>query len=194
MTGGRPAADLEELLTRDVHELAVAVLGWRLRSNLEAGTTEVVITEVEAYGGPDDPASHAHRGRTPRNAAMFGPAGLLYVYRSYGMHWCMNVVAGREGTGSAVLLRAGVPTLGRDLMERRRGRADHLCDGPGKLCQALGVDGTHDGTSLRDGPVRLLFGRPPDGEVTATPRVGITRAADRPWRFVLQERTTTLRD
>jgi len=178
---------LDDLLRLDVLALAPALLGWRLRTTFGDTPTEVTISEVEAYGGADDPASHAHRGRTARNAAMFGPAGLLYVYRSYGVHWCLNVVAGPEGTGNAVLVRGGVPTTGIGVMARRRGRDDHLCDGPGKLCQALGVTGEHDGTSLRDGPVRLLPAVPrPGGDTTSTPRIGISRAAQRPWRFVLE--------
>jgi len=186
MTRTRPAATFDELLDGDAIEIAAGLLGWRLRTALGDETAEVLITETEAYGGADDPASHAHRGKSARNAAMFGPAGTLYVYRSYGIHWCMNVVAGPEGAGSAVLVRAGVPTLGRAVMERRRGRRDHLSDGPGKVCQALGVSGDQNGTSLRDGPVQLLPGTVPEGRTVATTRrIGITKAADRPWRFVM---------
>ncbi len=147
--------------------------------------TEVVLTEVEAYGGPDDQASHASNGQTRRNRSMFGPAGTLYVYRSYGVHWCANVVTGPVGTGEAVLLRAGRPIDGEEVIRQRRGRSDHLCDGPGKLCQALGITGVHDGTSLEDGPVRLIPAQETPGTVVATPRVGITKATDRLWRFVL---------
>lgn len=114
---------------------------------------------------------------------MFGPAGRLYVYLSYGMHWCANVVVGPEGDASAVLLRGGTPVRGRSVMERRRGRSDHLTDGPGKLCQALGIDGSFDGESL-DGPrVWLEPGEPPAGW-EATPRVGISKATEKLWRFV----------
>ncbi|MEN8233668.1 MAG: DNA-3-methyladenine glycosylase [Actinomycetota bacterium] len=177
---------LEELLSGDVLTVAPELLGWRVRTASGGVTTEVTLTEVEAYAGSDDPASHAFRGATTRNVAMFGPPGTLYVYRSYGIHWCMNVVVGAEGDPSAVLLRGGEPTVGADEMERRRGRGDHLVDGPGKLCQALGVDGSHDGTSVVNGPLRLL---PPEGpvsgDVRATTRVGITKATDRPWRFLL---------
>lgn len=147
--------------------------------------TEVVLTEVEAYMGDRDEASHAFRGETPRNRSMFGPAGTLYVYRSYGIHWCMNVVTGPPGLAHAVLLRGGIPTAGRETMAVRRGRSDHLTDGPGKLCEALGVTGAHDGTSVFEGPVRLLAGELPDSmRVVATPRIGITKAAHHPWRFV----------
>jgi DNA-3-methyladenine glycosylase len=188
MSRDGPAPSLDEVLGLDVLALAPALLGWRLRTVFDDTTTEVVITEVEAYGGADDPASHAFRGPTARNRAMFGPAGLLYVYRSYGIHWCCNVVAGEEGIGSAVLVRAGRPVEGVATMVRRRGRTDHCCDGPGKLCQALAITGGHDGTSLRDGPVRLLPARAGvPGAVRAVPRVGISRATERPWRFVLDE-------
>ena len=146
---------------------------------------EVVLTEVEAYGGPDDSASHGFKGPTARNASMFGVAGTLYVYRSYGVHWCMNVVTGPPGRAEAVLLRGGVPTLGEEAMRRRRRREDHLTDGPGKLAQALGVSGECDGTSVLTGPVRLLEEGGMEGRVLETRRVGITRSADRLWRFLL---------
>jgi DNA-3-methyladenine glycosylase len=178
--------NLTELLARPVDRAARGLLGWRLRSEVDGFPTEVILNEVEAYGGPDDPASHAFRGETPRNASMFLGAGTLYVYRSYGVHWCANVVTGRQGEGRAVLLRGGVPAEGHSIMETRRGRADHLTDGPGKLCQALAINGDHDGTTLIDGPIRLL---PPIGAVSstvvATPRIGISRATDRLWRFTL---------
>ena len=141
------------------------------------------IIETEAYTA-DDPASHSFRGRTSRNEVMFGPAGHLYVYRSYGIHWCANVVTGADGDGQAVLLRAVDPVEGVDEMLRRRGRRP-LADGPGKLCQAFGVDGDDDGTDLcGPGPIRILDGGagPPVVPV-AGPRVGITKAVDTPWRF-----------
>lgn len=148
--------------------------------------TAVVIDEVEAYGGVDDPASHAYRGSTPRNTSMFGPAGTLYVYRSYGIHWCANVATGPAGQGQAVLIRGGRVVEGLEAVVRRRGRTDHLTDGPGKLTQALGISGDHDGTSVLDGPVRLEPGSAPDPDsVRATPRIGISREVDRPWRFVV---------
>ena len=116
---------------------------------------------------------------------MFGPAGTLYVYRSYGIHWCMNVVVAEAGVAHAVLVRGGVPLVGQAVMRSRRGRGDHLADGPGKLCQALGVTGEHDGTSVIDGPVRVTLGRLPSSSVVdATPRIGISKAIDHPWRFV----------
>jgi DNA-3-methyladenine glycosylase len=141
---------------------------------------------VEAYAGQDDPASHSYRGRTPRNAVMFGPPGHLYAYFTYGMHWCLNVVCAAEGTAKAVLLRAGEPVLGKDLMARRRpgSRERDLTRGPARLAQALGLNGSASGEYLLDGgPTRLVAGWPvPDDAVVWTPRVGITRAADRPWR------------
>jgi len=172
-------------LDGDVVAVARRILGWRLGSRFGGEATEVVLTEVEAYKGDQDPASHAYRGRTERNGAMFGPPGTLYVYRSYGIHWCMNVVVGDVGVAHAILLRAGIPLVGSTVMERRRGRTDHVCDGPGKLGAALGVTGAHDGTSLVDGPIRLTPGRLPDGyTIEATPRIGISRATDLRWRFV----------
>lgn len=175
---------LRAILEGPVLEAAPALLGWRLRSRIDDVVTEVVITEVEAYDGANDPASHAFRGRTSRNQTMFDEPGGLYVYRSYGIHWCMNVVAGPEGRAAAVLLRAGIPTVGQDTMVRRRGRQDHLTDGPGKLCQALGVTGDHDGAPLLGrGMLSLKPGRPPRS-IERTPRIGISKATDRPWRFV----------
>lgn len=162
---------------------ARGMLGRTLVSDIGGMRTAVLLTEVEAYGGADDPASHAHRGPTPRNAVMFGPADHLYVYRSYGIHWCANVVCGPEGEPGAVLLRGGLPVDGVTVMEHRRGRADHLADGPGKLTQALGITGEMNGVSVLRGPVRLE-GAPASGLITATPRIGITRATGRRWRFV----------
>ncbi len=143
------------------------------------------IVEVEAYG-PDDPASHSFGGPTARNRTMFGPAGHLYVYVSYGIHLCMNVVTGKEGEGSAVLIRAAQPMEGIEEMGRLRGnaRARDLCRGPGRLAQALDVDLDLDGADLLEGKrVWLEEGEPPE-RVIATPRVGITKGADRLWRFV----------
>lgn len=161
------------------------MLGMRLRTEFGGRVTELLLTEVEAYGGSDDAASHAYRGPTDRNRSMFGPAGTLYVYRSYGVHWCANIATGPEGTGRAVLLRGGIPLEGEAVMQQRRGRMDQLTDGPGKLAQALGIDGSHDGTSAIDGPVRFLPRLGDDPSVVATPRVGISKAKERSWRFVL---------
>lgn len=143
----------------------------------------MVLDEVEAYGGSTDPASHAYRSRTDRNEPMFEDAGAVYVYRSYGIHWCMNVVTGQEGSASAVLLRGGTVTRGLNTVIARRKRTDHLADGPGKLCQALGVDGTMSGSLLNDGPINLTLSPKPLNPVETTVRIGISKAKDRPWRF-----------
>ncbi len=162
---------------------ARALLGWTLLVDGVGG----ILVETEAYE-PDDPASHSFGGTTPRNAAMFGPPGTLYVYRSYGVHWCANVVTGRPGEGAAVLLRALEPTHGVDAMRVRRGVADDrlLCAGPGRLTQALAITGAHDGARLDRPPFTLA---PPGApvDVAATPRVGISKAVDRPWRFVVRD-------
>ena len=172
-------------LTGAVDTAARALLGCTLTAN---GVT-VRLTEVEAYSGTgEDPASHAHRGRTPRNAIMFGPAGYAYVYFTYGMHYCVNVVTGVEGTASAVLLRAGEIVDGLDTARARRpaARADEdLARGPARLCSALAIDKTFYGTYLLGDPPLL---RPPaqaPGAVSTGPRVGVTGAHDIPWRFWL---------
>ncbi|MEU1840755.1 DNA-3-methyladenine glycosylase [Micromonospora chersina] len=177
---------LSDLLAGPVVPAARGLLGCRLSAH---GVT-VRISEVEAYAGTaGDPASHAHRGRTPRNAVMFGPAGHAYVYFTYGMHWCMNVVTGPDGEAAAVLLRAGEVVDGLDVARERRPavRKDvDLARGPARLCAALGIDRSVYGADLLgDGPVRL---RPPlapvpEAAVTAGPRVGVTGAHDVPWRF-----------
>ncbi len=147
------------------------------------------IVETEAYLGYDDPASHGYRHRrNARNAALFGPPGIWYVYLSYGMHWCANLVCQRAGLASAVLLRALEPLDGLDIMRQRRGELPdrQLCSGPGRLCQALGINRDLDGQTMTDGPVVVLRGdRVTAGAVAATPRIGITKAADWPLRFHL---------
>ena len=178
---------LDALLSGDVWDVAEGLLGWTLESTIGEVKTAVTITETEAYAGELDPASHAFRGRTTRNAAMFGPAGTLYVYRSYGIHWCMNVVVGEPGLPHAVLLRGGEPTAGVAVMARRRGREHDLVNGPGKLCQALGVTGDHDGVDLHRTPLRLLPGPGLGGRrVRRTRRIGISRAVEQPWRYVVE--------
>ncbi len=180
---------LRATLARSVHEAARALVGWTLAVEGVGG----VIIETEAYDD-DDPASHSYRGRTRRNASMFGSPGCLYVYRSYGVHWCANIVCREEGVGAAVLLRALEPTLGLEEMRARRGVDDPLllCSGPGRLTQALGLTGDHDGVPLDRPPLRLL--PPPHAvDVAAGPRVGLTRAGDLPWRYVLRGSVFTSR-
>lgn len=178
-------------LTLDSTEVAPALLGCHLRSTTPDGTVTVLLTEVEAYAGESDPASHAFRGRTRRNEVMFGAAGHAYVYRSHGLHWCLNLVTGEPGTANAVLLRAGRVVDGVDLARSRRGAQvpdRNLARGPGNFAQALGVTGDDDGTSVLDGPrLRLLPAFAPPGEVVAGPRVGVTLAPDEPWRWWVRD-------
>jgi DNA-3-methyladenine glycosylase len=166
---------------RSVHEVAPELVGAKLLFDVVGGT----IVEVEAYDH-EDPAAHGYRGRTVRNASMFGPPGHAYVYRSYGIHWCLNFVCEAEGVASAVLIRALEPTEGLDAMRARRGLDDPriLCAGPGRLCQALGITGEHDGLPLDRSPFQV-HGRAREEEVMTGPRIGITRAAGRPWRYGL---------
>jgi DNA-3-methyladenine glycosylase len=166
---------------RSVHEVAPELVGARLLFDGVGGT----IVEVEAYDH-EDPAAHGYRGRTARNASMFGPPGHAYVYRSYGIHWCLNFVCEAGGVASAVLIRALEPTEGLDAMGARRGLDDPrlLCSGPGRLCQALGITGEHDGLPL-DRPPFQVHARAREAEVLTGPRIGITRAVGRPWRYGL---------
>ena len=171
---------LADGLDGPVLDVAPRLLGGVLRH----GAVAVRLTEVEAYDGRGDPGSHAHNGPTGRNEVMFGPAGRLYVYFTYGMHHCCNVVVGAEGTPSAVLLRAGEVVEGIDTARRRRGSSDRdLARGPARLCEALGIDLSHNGTDLSRGPLTLTLPEAPIGTVSTGPRVGLRKAADRPWRF-----------
>ncbi|MEV6271977.1 DNA-3-methyladenine glycosylase [Kribbella sp. NPDC051936] len=198
-------------LAGPVLEVAPRLLGMVLRSTTDEGTVAVRVTEVEAYDGPNDPGSHAYRGETPRNAVMFGPAGFLYVYFTYGMHFCMNVVAGPEGVPSAVLLRAGEVIEGVDLARARRGQTapqkvvvNHagvrkgplpkrpannpdrdLARGPARLCVALGIGREGNGADLlaKTSSIQLLDGPGFDGVPATGPRVGLREAPDHPWRF-----------
>jgi len=167
---------------RSVHEVAPEVIGATLLIDGVGG----VIVEVEAYHHTD-PAAHSYVGPTERNRVMFGPPGYAYVYRSYGIHWCLNFVCEREGSASAVLIRALEPTQGLAAMRRRRGLKDErlLCSGPGRLCEALGVTGAHSGLPLGQPPFQLEA-RAARAKIAVGPRIGITKAMELPWRFGLK--------
>jgi DNA-3-methyladenine glycosylase len=167
---------------RSVHDVAPELIG----ASLMVGGAGGVIVEVEAYHHTD-PAAHSYRGQTPRNAVMFGPPGFAYVYRSYGIHWCLNVVCEAEGSASAILIRAIEPTDGLAAMRRRRGLPDEraLCSGPGKLCEALGVTIRHNGLPLDRAPFELRA-RTSEPDIIVGPRIGITKAVEHPWRYGLK--------
>ncbi|MCH0562558.1 MULTISPECIES: DNA-3-methyladenine glycosylase [unclassified Streptomyces] len=178
------------LLAHPAEEVAPRLLGSVLTCETPEGTVSIAITETEAYSGTADPASHAYRGQTPRNAVMFGPAGHLYVYRSHGLHWCANVVTGTDGTASAVLIRAGRIIEGEALARRRRGEtveSARLARGPGNFCQALGITAEHNGADLLTGTsVVLSEGESvPAALIRVGPRVGVSKAHDRQHRFYL---------
>ena len=181
------AADLGRRLkraffARSVHEVAPDLIGATLLVDGVGG----VIVEVEAYHHTD-PAAHSFRGPTPRNLVMFGPPGFAYVYRSYGIHWCANFVCEKEGSASAVLIRALEPTHGIAAMRRRRGLHDEraLCSGPGKLTEALAITDAHNGLAL-DAPPVVLHARVKKTELVAGIRIGITKAVELPWRYGLK--------
>jgi DNA-3-methyladenine glycosylase len=170
-----------DFFARSVHEVAEELIGATFFFDGVGGK----IVELEAYHH-EDPAAHGFAGRTARNASMFGPPGHAYVYRSYGIHWCVNFVCADEGVADAVLIRALEPTHGLDAMRRRRGLDDErlLCAGPGRLCQALGITREHDGLPLDS----LPFGLEPRAdkpEIVRGARIGISRATDLPWRYGL---------
>ena len=189
-----------EFLSRPAQEVAPDLLGCVFEHETADGLVAVALTEVEAYAGEVDPASHAYRGRTGRNAVMYGPAGHAYVYFTYGMHFCVNVVCMPPGTASAVLLRAGQVIAGEELARARRGPAStprDLARGPARLCQALGIDRRLDGADLSDeaSPLRLrkAVATVRSEEKTAIhtgPRVGVREGADVPWRFWLDGAAT----
>ena len=171
---------------RDSREVAVALLNKVLIAD---GGRSGRIVETEAYCGSFDPAAHAYRGKTARNATMFGKPGLMYVYFTYGMHWCCNAVCGEEGEGVAVLLRALAPLAGLEAMRAARPKVHRdrdLCSGPARLAQALGITGAQDGIDLvsGNGGLRIVDdGMPPPAVPVVTGRVGISRAVDEPWRW-----------
>jgi DNA-3-methyladenine glycosylase len=182
-------------LAHPAEEVAPKLLGAILTHETPEGTVSITITETEAYSGTNDPASHAYRGKTPRNAVMFGPAGHLYVYRSHGLHWCANVVTGTDGIATAVLIRAGRVIEGEDLARRRRGskvESPRLARGPGNFCQALGVTAEHNGADLLTGAsVTLSEGEPVPAElIRVGPRVGVSRAHDWQHRFYVADDPT----
>src|SRR3978361_1941877 len=168
---------------RSVHEIAPALIGATLLVDGVGG----IIVEVEAYHHTD-PAAHSYRGPTPRNLVMFGPPGFSYVYRSYGIHWCVNFVCEKEGSASAVLICALQPTHGIPAMRRRRGLHDErsLCSGPGKLCEALGITIAHSELPLDASPF-ALYARVGKSEIVAGVRIGITKAGDCPWGYGLRD-------
>jgi DNA-3-methyladenine glycosylase len=168
--------------SRSVHKVAPDLIGVTLLFNGVGGR----IVEVEAYDHTD-PAAHSYGGPTPRNAVMFGPPGYAYVYRSYGIHWCLNLVCEPKGSASAVLIRALEPTVGLAAMRRRRGVADErlLCAGPGRLCEALGITQANNGLRLDQNPFELLP-RTGRADVITGVRIGLTKAVDLPWRYGLK--------
>jgi DNA-3-methyladenine glycosylase len=182
-TGPKPGKRLKRaFFARSVHEVAPDLIGTTLLFNGVGG----IIVEVEAYHHTE-PAAHSYRGPTPRNAVMFGPPGFTYVYRSYGIHWCVNFVCEKSGSASAVLIRALEPTHGVAAMRRRRHLEDErsLCSGPGKLTEALGMTHAHNGLAL-DAPPFALYARSENPEVVAGVRIGLTKAAELPWRYGLK--------
>lgn len=175
-------------LKTDVVTAARRLLGCELVREIDGQVLRGKIIEVEAYD-QTDAASHSYKGKTERTAVMFGPAGYLYVYFTYGMHYCCNVVVGEEGEGAAVLIRAIEPLEGQDAMlDNRHGRGGaELTNGPAKVCQAFGIDKRLNGHDLRTSPLRIIPYEPiPPQQIIATPRIGISRAKDVPWRFVVK--------
>jgi len=178
----KPRLLRRSFFARSVHAVAPDLIGTTLLFKGMGG----ILVELEAYHHTD-PAAHSFVGRTARNAVMFGPPGYAYLYRSYGIHWCLNFVCEEEGSASAVLIRALEPTHGLAAMRRRRGLAEErlLCAGPGRLCQALGATGAHYGLAL-DAPPFQIFARTQAVDVTVGPRIGLTKAVDQPWRYGLK--------
>jgi DNA-3-methyladenine glycosylase len=184
----RPAPPLGKPLkraffARSVHEVAPDLIGVTMLVDGVGG----IIVEVEAYHHTE-PAAHSFNGPTPRNMVMFGPPGFVYVYRSYGIHWCINFVCEKQGSAAAVLIRAVMPTHGIPAMRRRRGLHDErsLCSGPGKLCEAMAITDKHNGDAL-DTPPFALHARTGETEIVTGLRIGITKAAELPWRYGLKD-------
>ena len=183
--------DYFKFLERPADEAAALLLGCIIERELDGGTVRGRIVETEAYD-QSDLASHSHNGETPRTKVMFGPAGHLYVYFTYGMHYCCNIVTGRDGHGAAVLLRAVEPLDGLEWMSLSRGgrRGHELTNGPAKLCQAFGIERALNGHDLRRPPLRLIVPEKHPAyetdEIVQTTRIGISRAKDVPWRFYVR--------
>ncbi len=180
--------ELTQILLAPAEEVAPRLLGCYLIRELEGQTMAAKIVETEAYA-QDDVASHSYRGQTPRTRVMFGPPGHLYVYFTYGMHYCCNIVTGREGHGAAVLLRALEPLEGEETMSQNRHglSGQQLTNGPAKLCQAFGIDKTQNGHDLHQPPLQLIV-QPPllQTDIVQSTRVGISRGQDVPWRFYIR--------
>lgn len=178
--------NLNILLNGTAEETAPRLLGSLLTREIDGQKLVGRIVETEAYG-QTDAASHSCRGETPRTRVMFGPAGRAYIYFTYGMHYCFNIVTGAEGYGCGVLIRALEPLEGSEIMQRNRGRGDQLTNGPAKLCQAFNIDMALSGHNLAEPPLQLELGKQlPNEDIVQTTRIGITKAIDVPWRFYIK--------
>jgi DNA-3-methyladenine glycosylase len=182
----KPRRLRKSFFDRSVHAVAPELIGATFLFGAKGKACGGVIVEVEAYH-QSEPAAHSYRGPTPRTAVMFGPPGYAYVYRSYGLHWCINFVCETKGSASAVLIRALEPKAGIPAMRRRRGQMDDrfLCAGPGRLTEAMGITQAEDGSALDVAPFEL-FARESEPEIAVGPRIGITKAAELPWRYGLK--------
>lgn len=180
-------SDTRTMLNNPVEQVARRLLGCELERTIDGVMTRVRIVETEAYD-QTDAASHSYKGRTPRTDIMFGPSGYLYVYFTYGMHYCCNIVVGEEGYGAAVLIRAVEPLTDTADMQARRGKKGiELTNGPAKLCQALDIDKRLNGHDLRCSPLRLIIQPPCSEEIGVSARIGISQAKDMPWRFYIKD-------
>ncbi|HZG64848.1 MAG TPA: DNA-3-methyladenine glycosylase [Rubrobacteraceae bacterium] len=173
---------------RDPRQVAVDLLGCILVHETPEGVASGIIVETEAYR-PEDPACHAYKGPTMRNRNIFGRPGIAYVYLTYGVHKLLNAVCEGEGVGSAVLVRALRPLEGLETMRERRKRDINLCNGPGRLTQALNIELTLDGKELTEPPLYIKRGNAPEGEIIATTRIGISRGTELPWRYLVRGET-----
>lgn len=177
---------IENELSIPAIDAARRLLGCILEREIDGRTVRVMIVETEGYD-ETDAASHSFNGRTPRTDVMFGPAGHLYVYFTYGMHYCCNIVTGKEGEGSAVLIRAVQPLVGEDILEKRRGKTGIMVtNGPAKLCQALGIDKKMNGHDLKEGPLKLVLQPSLKDGIVQTTRIGISKAKEVKWRFYIE--------